>query len=142
MNGFQGTGANAPRQADAPERRRILVVDDEPLLLRALTRSLGRQYNITALVSAKEALRRCVSGESWDGIVSDITMPEMNGFEFCRRLRAARPDLAERIVFITGGCVSPRDHEVLERCDIPIIFKPIDMEELLALLSRMASSRK
>lgn len=142
MNGFQGTGANAPHQADAPERRRVLVVDDEPLLLRALTRSLGRQYNITALASAKEALRRSVSGESWDGIVSDITMPEMNGFEFCRRLRAARPDLAERIVFITGGCVSPRDHEVLERCDTPIIFKPIDMEELLALLSRMASSRK
>jgi CheY-like chemotaxis protein len=142
MNVFQGTGANAPRQSDAPERRRVLVVDDEPLILSALTRSLGRQYNITALVSAKEALRRSVSGESWDGIVSDITMPEMNGFEFCRRLRAARPDLAERIVFMTGGCVSPRDHEVLEHCDIPIVVKPIDMEALLALLSRMASSRK
>jgi len=119
-------------------RRRVLIVDDEPLLVRSFTRILERDHDVTAFSSAREALRRIEAGESWDVILCDLHMPEMDGMAFFERLSRGRPELAARLVFITGGAFTPRAEAFLKDTTRPTIEKPLHPEALRALVAQMA----
>ena len=67
----------------------LLIVDDEVLVLRALARALCQEYDLTTLSSPEEALI-CLSRGSWDIILSDVMMPEMDGVELSRRAQHLR----------------------------------------------------
>jgi signal transduction histidine kinase len=88
----------------AREQRRILMVDDEPMLLRSVRRLLP-EYEIVCVESAKKALALLDSGRPFDLIVSDVMMPEMSGIDFYEELCARYPDEARRVVFVTGGAL-------------------------------------
>ena len=67
---------------------RVLVVDDDPAVRRSLSTALGRDgYEVLAADGGNAALARLVAA-SVDAIVLDVAMPEPNGLEVCRRLRA------------------------------------------------------
>src|SRR5215471_17574552 len=80
---------------------RVLVVDDEPLLLRAFDRVLSRAgYEVVTAADGQAASRLVIDSE-FDAIVSDIAMPGMNGIQL---LRAAREhDLDVPVLLITGA---------------------------------------
>jgi CheY-like chemotaxis protein len=122
---------NRPREA---RRSRLLIVDDEPRIGAVLARALGRDHDVTALVSAREALARLQAGDDWDLIVCDMMMPEMSGMELHAELERCRPLLARRMVFLTGGAFTPRAQAFLAHVDNPCLDKPIDMARLRALL--------
>ena len=123
----------------ADKRWRLLIVDDEPLVLRALARSLGKDYEVTTFPSSAEALHSLTSSNSWDAILSDMVMPGMDGVEFARRAVAARPDLAGRIMIMTGGTCTRRACSALEQSGLTVIAKPIDLAHLRALFAAMSS---
>jgi CheY-like chemotaxis protein len=120
-------------------RSRVLIVDDEQLLVRSFTRVLERDHDVTALSSPKEALRRIEAGECWDVILCDIHMPELDGMVFYERLTRARPELATHLAFITGGAFTPRAKAFLATTTRPTLEKPLHPEALRALVRRMAS---
>jgi CheY-like chemotaxis protein len=120
------------------QRRRVLIVDDEPLLVRSFTRILERDHDVTAFSSSREALGRIEAGESWDVILCDLHMPELDGVAFFERLSRARPELAAHLAFITGGAFTPRARAFLESTTRPTIEKPLHPEALRALVARMA----
>jgi DNA-binding NtrC family response regulator len=113
---------------------RLLIVDDEPLLLRALTRALRKQYDVITHTSAVEALDLLASGEPCDLVLADVTMPEMTGFEFAARVARARADLVHRIVLMTGGAYTSEAVAAMEECGLPVIRKPVELDALRALL--------
>ncbi len=119
-------------------RRRVLIVDDELLVVRSFTRILERDHDVTALSSPKEALRLVEAGESWDAILCDLHMPELDGMVFYERLSRSRPELAQRLAFITGGAFTPRAKAFLESTTRPTIEKPLHPDALRALVARMA----
>jgi CheY-like chemotaxis protein len=119
-------------------RRRVLIIDDEQFVVRAYARILGRDNDVTTISSANEALRRIRSGESWDVILCDLQMPELDGVEFEERLRGARPELSERLAFITGGAFTQRIQAFLGRNTRPVIEKPVSPDGLRALVARLA----
>jgi signal transduction histidine kinase len=86
------------------EQRRILMVDDEPMLLRSVRRLLP-EYELVCVESAKKALALLDAGRPFDLIVSDVMMPEMSGIDFYEELCARYPDEARRVVFVTGGAL-------------------------------------
>ena len=90
------------------ERLRVLIIDDEELLMRSFARILARDHDITALCSAADALQRIAMGESWDVILCDLQMPVVDGVEFFERLHRTRPELVARLAFVTGGAFTPR----------------------------------
>jgi len=118
-------------------RRRVLVVDDEEILVRAYGRLLERDYDVTALVSPAEALRRIQAGERWDAILFDLQMPELDGIELFEQLELTRPELTGRVAFITGGAFTPRALAFLDRNTRPTLSKPIDAEALRELVARL-----
>jgi len=88
----------------AREQRRILLVDDEPMLLRSVRRLLP-EYELVCVESAKKALALLDAGRPFDLIVSDVMMPEMSGIDFYEVLCARYPEDARRVVFVTGGAL-------------------------------------
>ena len=70
-------------------KRRVLLVDDSPFFRNMLTPMLSvAGYEVTTAESPKDALLLCENGLEFDVIISDIEMPEMDGFEFAQRIRA------------------------------------------------------
>jgi CheY-like chemotaxis protein len=80
--------------------------------------------------SGVEALELLEGGADFDAILCDLMMPEVSGMELCRRLSATRPDLASRVVFMTGGAFTPGAREFIRECGRPTLTKPFDLGEL------------
>jgi CheY-like chemotaxis protein len=115
---------------------RILVVDDERMVAQALSLVLSREFAVTTTTQPAQALEWIVSGESFDVILCDVMMPEMNGVELRARIDATDPDQAARIVFVTGGVLLPHVRALLESVPNAWIEKPIDIDGLRELVRR------
>ncbi len=118
------------RPADSGSRLRVLVLDDEPLVGRAVSRLLQAEHDVEVLTSPPECARRAEAGERWDVVLCDLIMPEMTGMELHARLREAAPGVAERMVFMTGGAFTAAASTFLEEPDRRWIEKPVDAAEL------------
>ena len=82
----------AARSADQDNSRRVLLVEDSDFFRQLVTPILGAAgYRVTGTPSATEALRLREAGATFDVIVSDITMPDMDGLDFARAVRASGP---------------------------------------------------
>jgi DNA-binding NtrC family response regulator len=121
-------------------RARILFVDDERTLGLALKRFLGREHEVVLLESAKEARDRLTAGEQFDVVLCDLLMPEMTGMDLHEQLSTALPDLARRMVFMTGGAFTPRAREFLNQIHNPVLEKPIDLDQLRRQIAALLDS--
>ncbi len=127
-----------PRPAPVgPARRRgrVLVIDDEAIVTRAIARSLEREHDVSVSASGGEALGRLGSGERFDVILCDLMMPQMTGMGFHARLQDTMPEQADRILFMTGGAFTPETHAFLDLHPTRRIEKPLDMGNLRALIN-------
>jgi CheY-like chemotaxis protein len=133
-----GTHASPSSKGEgrAPRRGRLLIVDDEPGVLRVLNLILGRHHDLSTESKAEEALRRILSGERFDLIFTDLMMPGMTGIQLLEELTRGVPSQAERVVFLTGGAVTAEAQEFLANTTRDLIVKPFDADEMLAFISR------
>ncbi len=123
-------------------RARVLVVDDEPGMLRAIERVLGPGYAVATARSPSEGLIRVAGGFAPDLALLDIRMPEMSGFELMDRLRQQRPDVD--VIFMTGS-INQLDAQLIQairRRAFYFIQKPFDREVLLTLVERCLDQRR
>jgi two-component system NtrC family sensor kinase len=121
---------------------RLLFVDDEPAL-RSGMEAFGRLRGFTVLtaVDGAEALSR-TRAPGVDAVVCDLRMPGMDGYAFHDQLRAERPGLAARTVFVTGDVVSNETRDTVLRQ--PVLAKPFSfdqVEEAVIALMRGAPYR-
>ena len=115
-------------------RGRFLVVDDEPTLGAMIKRTLSAEHDVTVAISAKLALQKIDEGEYFDAVLSDLMMPEMTGMELHARLLQTAPDLAARMIFMTGGAFSPEAAAFLAQDQVRSIEKPFRASNLRELL--------
>ncbi len=114
---------------------RILIIDDQPAVLRALRRTLERAgHEVSQAGDGKTALRH-FAGNPTDLVISDIYMPEMDGIEFLLSLREAERDLP---VIVTSGGGAASAHHLLTDAGYlgatATIAKPFKIDELLELV--------
>jgi CheY-like chemotaxis protein len=131
---------HAPRSLPPRVRRRVLVIDDEPLIGRSLERLLGRAHDVTVLLSAADALRRIDRGERWDAILCDFMMADLDGIGFYEALSARERGSLLRLAFITGGAFGDRATRFLAEHDVPVLQKPLDPSVLLEMVEKLAAS--
>lgn len=81
-------------------KKRVLIVDDEPLLVRSLSRVLSARYEIHTCVDGVRGLQILASPGGFAVVVSDLRMPGMDGVEFLRRARVVSPSTAQ--ILLTG----------------------------------------
>ena len=120
------------------QRRRVLIIDDEPLIGRALCRMLA-PHEVVGLSDGREAAALC-QREYFDIILCDIMMPEFSGADVYRHLAASQPGVEARIVFMSGGVFESHIARFLDRLDNPVLGKPIHRETLLELIEGAAAA--
>ena len=113
-------------QPVSARRGRVLVIDDEPAIGRVVSRVLRDEHDVFVVTDAREAHARVVAGEAFDVVFCDLMMPGMTGMEFFELVREINPELARRIVFVTGGAFTPRTTEFLNRTSNATLSKPFD----------------
>ena len=133
------------RVADAGETEpvsgRILVIDDEPAVRSSLKRMLvGHE-----VVEADSGARACeiLSRDThFDVVLCDMMMPQLSGMDVHQWLVAHHPDLARRVVFVTGGAFTPNARAYLDQVNNARVEKPIDAQALRQLVaSRVLAAR-
>jgi CheY-like chemotaxis protein len=137
--GVAGTSVETraePAAVTATTRARILVVDDEPYVTRALQRSLTPEHEVSTVNGARAALKLLEQGSRFDLILCDVMMPGMTGMDLYAELSRSAPDQAQRIVFMTGGAFTPRALSFLQEVSNPKLSKPLDLRQLRNLLAR------
>src|SRR6202030_4020466 len=105
---------------------RVMVVDDEPALGRALQRMLSKEFSVVVEQKGQRALARLVDGERFDVVLCDLMMPEMTGMDLFEATRQRAPSHAKRFVFMTGGTFTDRARSFLDSVPNDRIEKPID----------------
>ncbi|HEY6562337.1 MAG TPA: response regulator [Polyangiaceae bacterium] len=127
----------APDSSAASERRgRVLVIDDDELVLRAVSRIL-KEHEVVCASSAPEALALLKHGQPFDIIFSDLVMPTMTGMEFYEQLLHSQPDDARRVVFLSGGSVDPKIDDFLAAVPNPRMEKPFDVRRLKDMVQEL-----
>ncbi|PTL84701.1 response regulator [Vitiosangium sp. GDMCC 1.1324] len=133
--------ASRPQEEPTAARRgRILVVDDEPMIGVAIRRTLQREHEVLTLTSAKEAHARLLGGEHFDVILCDVMMPEMSGVELHQAIASCSPELAARMVFLTGGAFTPNARAFLAEVKNHRVDKPFSSDELRELMRTLLGS--
>jgi PAS domain S-box-containing protein len=124
--------------AAARPRRRVLVVDDEPVLVSSIRRLLARHHDVTAFGDPRAALAHVALDAGYDVLLCDVLMPGMTGLELHARLREVAPRLAAATIFMTGGAFTPQAAAELDASRLPRIDKPFSPEQLLELIAQRA----
>ena len=115
-------------------RGRVLVVDDEPLVLKAMKRTLDMEHEVLDFHRARTALEWLEKGQPWDLLLCDLMMPEMTGVEFYDELCRRWPERVKDVIFVTGGAFSSGAREFLGRVDNERLEKPFDPQTLRELV--------
>lgn len=114
--------------------RRLLAIDDEPHVLRAVQRVL-KDWDVTPASSAAEALA-LLATRTFDAILCDVRMPEVNGLQLLEQLRVRYPAAAARFVLMSATM----DHaDANTAADRPFLAKPFSAAALREILSQIAA---
>lgn len=115
---------------------RLLIVDDEPdivTVLKAILEECG--YQIETASNGSQALQ-LLSTETFDVVLSDIRMPDLDGQALYQRLREIKPALANRVIFVTGDTVSGSTREFLDKTGNLWLGKPFQINDVIDRVQR------
>lgn len=125
-----------PAVPGAPPTGRLLLVDDDPAVLDALARVVRiGGHEVVAVESGAEALLRIDEDGPFDLVLTDLMMEGLSGIDLYEKLRQTEPELAERLVFITGGAYSPEVRSFLADVANDRLGKPVDAGSLLEFIA-------
>lgn len=116
-------------------KKKILLIDDDRLVLNALKRLLEMENYFVEAVDNAEKVLQLISYMSWDLIISDIRMPDMDGVDLIKKLRQIYQNQGKEtppVIFITGYIDSEKNNEAIELGPIQLIYKPFEKEQFLS----------
>ena len=114
---------------------RVLVVEDEPQVLRVLTRVLeGIGHTVDAVESADAALAQLHRGE-FDALIADVLLPGANGCRLARNVQRLVPTM--RVLLISGYSLGDLVDKMPECAGLPLIQKPFGLTDLRTKLAQI-----
>jgi PAS domain S-box-containing protein len=111
--------------------RRVLVVEDEPALASAVSDALTDAGFVVDRAGDGEEALGCVHERPYDLVICDLKMPRLDGRAFYRAIAATAPELAARLIFVTGDVVGTDAERFLEESGCPWLAKPFRLGDLL-----------
>jgi two-component system NtrC family sensor kinase len=116
---------------------RILVVDDEPWIVEVMASILQLDaYAVDTAANGAEALM-WIEQHDYDAILADVRMPVLDGAGLYRALQDHRPELCQRLAFVTGDVLDPATQAFLGQADVPVLEKPFRPDEVLRLVRQL-----
>ena len=118
---------------------KVLLIDDELEFIETLgERMKSRGMDVSSTVSPKEGLD-IVDKETFDAIILDLKMPEMDGMEVLKRLKNKNPDI--QVILLTGNATVQKGIEAMKLGAMDLIEKPVDISALTEKIKK-AQARK
>ena len=118
-------------------RRRVLIVDDEPAVARAIARAIGRDHAVQIVQSGREALGSILGGAELDLILCDLMMPDMTGMDLYAELKRLDHPAFARLVFMTGGAFTAEARAFLASVPNVRLDKPFNLRAVRDLLNAL-----
>lgn len=119
---------------DVKNNLSLLIIDDERNVLEVLSRALtGKGYHVDAVENALDGLEK-ISRNFYSTILCDLRMPGMNGMDFYNEIVAKNPDMAKRVILITGGLLDKQTQDMVNANKILCLSKPFELDELITLI--------
>ncbi len=128
--------------ASIPARRRarVLLIDDDPALRRALTRLLRAHHVIVEADGGSGGIAALDSGAGFDAVLCDLMMPDLDGPAVYEHMARTRPDLLDHLAFLSGGAFTPRVRRFLDEVPTQVVEKPASREALLRVIDGLMNS--
>lgn len=138
-------GAALPRPVIVPQpvagrRGRVLIIDDEPALARALKGLIEDLHDTELTTSGREALA-ILADREFDVVFCDLMMVDLSGMDLFEELERIRPEVAERVIFMTGGAFTRQAREFLERVPNRCLDKPFRLQSVLSMIDECLSGQ-
>jgi DNA-binding NtrC family response regulator len=116
----------------------ILVIEDEPSVANFVRSALERNgFHVTCASSGAEGLKLLQAGE-FVGVVSDMRTPgNVNGADVHAWLRANRPAMMSKLLFITGDIANEETGAILKTTGVPFIEKPFRVQQLISTVESL-----
>ena len=131
---------HASRQGQQVAGQKILIVDDEELILKLTYKILNRcGYEVHTTGNGLEALHR-IEREHYDIVLSDWKMPGMSGQEFFEQWLDTYPNATTRFIFMTGDVLNEDMQRYIERNGSACLLKPFSLDEFRATLQMLIQS--
>ncbi|HEX9976835.1 MAG TPA: response regulator [Dehalococcoidales bacterium] len=116
------------------EKKRVLVVEDEPLIAKVCVRTLtAEDIEVEIAVNGRIAYSR-LNQKLYDLCLVDIRTPEMNGMELYRQLKEECSEMTNRVLFTTGDTISDDVRAFLRETGRPFLAKPFTPTELRSVV--------
>jgi two-component system cell cycle sensor histidine kinase/response regulator CckA len=112
-------------QTPVTQRGRVLIVDDEPAVGRALRRIL-REHEVELATSGRQALEKLSADQRFHAVLCDVMMPDLGGKDLYEAIQQAGSGLEQRFVFVSGGAFTQGARDFLSRVPNPTLEKPFD----------------
>lgn len=132
--------ANVEAPSLPPARRRILLLEDEELIAKAVISSLKREgHEVMPFVNGQDAWSHFAQNStSFDLLMLDINVPGLSGLDFCARARAK--GFADPIILVTGRPIEPADAGKIALAD-KMLPKPFTVADLIRAVRQLATPR-
>ena len=135
----KATPRSAPPVQPPARRLRLLVVDDDVGVARALSHLLD-EHEVTVAHGGEPARSLIATRADWDLVLCDLMMPDLNGMDLYAWVQTQHPLLAARFVFITGGAFTDRASAFAERMEGRLLHKPFTAAAVRALLQSRSAA--
>ncbi|MEM9454591.1 MAG: ATP-binding protein [Myxococcota bacterium] len=117
--------------------RRVLIIDDDPLVASALRRLLATG-EVEVADSGRQGIELLRGSDEFEVVLCDLMMPEVSGMDVYETVLEEHPEMAERFIFMTGGAFTNRARAFLESVPNPKLEKPFDGKTLRAMVAQHA----
>jgi signal transduction histidine kinase/CheY-like chemotaxis protein len=130
-----------PAKEEVPQRKRVLIIDDEPSIGSMMRRLLGRHHEVVVVHSGREALALLTVDAGFDRVFCDLMMADMSGMDLFAQLAQRQPDCLSRFIFMTGGGFTDRARAFLAQETVSSIAKPFTPATIRDLVARAPPRR-
>ncbi|WPB76833.1 ATP-binding protein [Archangium violaceum] len=137
-------GARVQKPVPAPQvpitqRGRVLIVDDEPAVGRALRRIL-REHEVELATSGRQALEKLSADNRFHAVLCDVMMPDLGGKDLYEAIQQGGSGLERRFVFVSGGAFTQGARDFLARVPNPTLEKPFDETAVRRVVRELVTS--
>ena len=121
--------------------KQVLIIDDEPIMRKLLEQILKEKYEVISLENGREGLEWMYSGNIPDLVVADLNMPEINGFEYIKKVRESGFFNDVPLIVLSGEESSSERIKCLKLGANDYLIKPFNPEELGLRIDNLISLR-